>query len=114
MSLLEKLKAHKPKEKTVTVEGDDYLVVGLGRVRKNALLNDSQLKGKLDGATLESNLLAACVCDPSTREPLMPLPGEWDIPSHIAAPLVAACIEVLGLDSDESKVLEKKSEETPA
>jgi len=113
MSLREKLKAAKPREKRLTLDGDKYLVRGLSRVRKNELVEKCQAKGKLNNALLEATLLSECVYDPADGKLVMSDPNDWDVPSHIAGPLIKACIEVCGFDdSDEAAALEKKSEAT--
>lgn len=111
MSLRDKLKSRKPKECTVTIEGDVFLVRGPGRVAKNQLLAKSEKKGKVDTELLEANLLATCVLDPQTCEPVMPEPADWDIAADVAAPLVKACIEVCGLDRDDTGAMGKDSSE---
>jgi hypothetical protein len=110
MSLKHKIKSAKPRETTVVIDGDAFLVRGVGRIQKNELVAKSQNKGSLNNANLEANLLAACVLDPVTFEQVMADPADWDVPSHIAGPLVRACIEVCGFDDDEAKQIEKKSE----
>ena len=108
----DKIKSAKPRETIVVIDGDSFLVCGVGRIQKNELVARSQVKGALNNASLEANLLAACVLDPATFEPVMSDPADWDVPSHIAGPLVRACIEVCGFDDDEAKQIEKKSETT--
>lgn len=105
--LAEKLKSLKPEEMRVAIDGDIFLVVGIGRIQKNKLLASCQRNGKLDPALLEGNLLAECVRDPETREQVMPNPNDWDLPSHVVSPLVSACIKVCGLDADETKEMGK-------
>lgn len=112
MSLREKLKAAKPREKRLTLDGDEYLVRGLSRVRKNELVEKCQAKGKLNNTLLEATLLSECVYDPADGKLVMDDPSDWDVPSHIAGPLVKACIDVCGFDDSEASVLEKKSETT--
>lgn len=112
MSLKAKIKAAKPREKQVVIDGDTLTVKGLSRVAKNELVNKCSKAGKIDNDRLESALLAACVYDPADDTLLIPDPSEWDVPSHIAGPLVKACIEVCGFDDEEAKALEKKSEAT--
>lgn len=112
MSLKAKIKSAKPREKQVVVDGDTVLVRGLTRVRKNELVNKCQKAGKMDSDKLEAALLSECVFDPSDNTLLMSDPNDWDVPSHIAGPLVKACIEVCGFDDDEARQLEKKSEAT--
>lgn len=108
MSLRDKLKAYKPRETTVEIDGDAFLVRGLGRIRKNELVDKCSAKGKLDNEKLESMLLAECVCDPATGELVMSDPADWDVPSHVSGPLVKAVLEVCGFDNDEARQLEKK------
>lgn len=111
MSLRDKLKAKTVKTKTVTIDGDEYLVKGLSRVAKNELVNNSMDGKKMNNARFEASLLAACVCDPSTGEPVMPDAKDWDIPSHIAGPLVAEVMKVCGFGDDEVSEYQKKSDE---
>ena len=112
MSLKAKIKSAKPREKQVVIDGDTLTVRGLSRVAKNELVNKCTKVGKIDNDKLESLLLASCVYDPSDDTLLMPDPADWDVPSHVAGPLVKACIEVCGFDDEEAKALEKKSEPT--
>jgi len=112
MSLKERIKQAKPREKQLVIDGDTVVVRGLSRIRKNELVNRCQKAGKLDNDKLEAALLSECVVDPADNSLLMPEPSDWDsVPSHIAGPLIKACIEVCGFDDDEAKQLEKKSEE---
>jgi hypothetical protein len=111
MSLAEKLKARKPQEKIVEIDGDKYLVKGLGRVAKNRLYNEASSEGSWDVAAFEGMVLAACVCDPETREPVLPNPDDWDLDPKVTGPLVEACSELLGLSKSETEAV-KKSETT--
>lgn len=108
MSLRDKLKAYKPRETQVEIDGDVFLVRGLGRVRKNELVDKCSSKGNLNNEKLEAMLLAECVFDPSSGELVMSDPADWDVPSHVSGPLVKAVLEVCGFDSDEARQLEKK------
>ena len=108
MSLKEKLKSAKVMTEHVVIDGDEYLVRGLSRIRKNELVEKNSPKGRLDTAAFEGAVLAECVLDPATSEPVMPDPADWDIPSHVAGPLVKACLKVCGFDEGEARQLEKK------
>ena len=107
--LAEKLKQLKPEQVVVTIDGTNFLVVSPGRIAKNQLLAASQKGNKIDPVLMEANLLAECVRDPETGEKVMPDVNDWDLPSNVVAPLVAACIKVCGLDSDEVKQMGKDS-----
>lgn len=105
MTLSDKLKARKAPEETVIIDGDSYLVVGLGRKDRGQLLKSSE--------SLECRALAKCVRDPDTREPVMPDPKDWEDLDDGAAvgKLANACISVLGLDDSETKAMGKGSQE---
>ena len=108
MSLWDELKAIPVKERTVNVAGKELLVREPMQIEKHEMMERSQTAGKLDNAKLEGEVLATCVYDPQTREKLQPKASEWNLPSHIVGPLVAACIDVCGFDNTEVQVLEKK------
>lgn len=111
-SLAEKLKASKPRELIVEVDGDKYLVRGLSRVAKSKLYNQAvSPAGKWDAATYEGLMLAACVRDPETEELLLPDPADWDIPAELSGPLVEACADLIGLSKSEKDAV-KNSEPT--
>lgn len=99
-------------EKSVELAGQKLVVIGLTRSRKAEITADctSRKTGRIDNALLESKYLACCVCDSTTREPIQPDFREWNLSSHVVAPLVAACVEVNGLDEEEATALLKKSE----
>lgn len=101
--LRERLKAKRPKELTVIIDGDTFLVRGIGRIQKNALVERCQhaKTGKMNTPLFESEILAACVCDPATGEPVMPDPADWDIPADVSGPLVDACTDVCGFNRSE-------------
>ncbi len=111
--LRERLKAKKAKELTVVVDGDSFLVRGIGRVQKNALVERCQDRktGRMNTPLFESEILAACVCDPSSGEPVMPNPDDWDIPADVSGPLIDACTEVCGFNRQEREQV-KNSEPT--
>lgn len=112
MTLRDKLKARKPKEITLNLDGEKVIVRGIPRSLKNQIAARCEVKGKLDNQKLEAELLAACVIDPETNAPAMPDLNDWDIPADVAGPLVAACIEVCGLDSSEYRDKLKNFEPT--
>ncbi len=98
-SLRERLKAKKLNEKTVTVDGDEYLVRELARTANNELLMRSSINGEVQGDRYEAEYMAACVCDPETNELVEPDWTQWaDVPVHISDPLFAACMEVRGAE----------------
>ena len=106
MSLREKLKQIKPKETTVTIEGDEFLVRFPGRIAKNQAFAKATVKEELNATLLESQLLSVCVLDPSTGDPVMPDPDDWDLDGDVG-PLVRAVIDVCGLDKDDTKAMGK-------
>lgn len=108
MSLKEKLQAAKPREVTVNIEGDEFLVIGVSRSAKNKIVEQcTDDNGKMDVSQFEATILAACVCDPQTRVPVMPEPLEWDVPSHIAGPLVEASMNCCGFSKEEKDKAKK-------
>jgi len=113
MTLGEKLKQRKPREKIVTIDGDDFLVRFPGRAEKNKIFAKSQLNDVLQTDLLEKNLLASCVLDPATQQPVLPNAKDWDLPSDISQ-LVTAVIDVCGLDRNEAKAMGKDSSENPS
>jgi hypothetical protein len=113
MSLRDKIKARKPKEILLQVDGDKYLVRGMSRVAKGELVRRcSNKSGGIDSDKLEAETLAACVLDPETQEQVMPDPNDWDVPADFSAPLVSAAISVCGFDSSEIKEKLKNLEAT--
>ncbi|MCA9130748.1 MAG: hypothetical protein KDB22_26865 [Planctomycetales bacterium] len=113
MGLFADLKAIPPAEKTVDLGGGrKVVVIGLSRTDKCDMVASctSKKTGRCDNQLLESKYLARCVCDPETREPIQPDCREWNLASHVAAPLVSACVEVNGLDEEEAEALLKKSD----
>ena len=112
MNLGEKLKQRKPKELIVELDGDKYLVRGIGRVEKNKLMSACAKKDKIDWDQVESTALARCVLDPKTEQPVLPNKEDWDIAADAAAPLVDAAIKVCGFDSSEVGRTVKNSDTT--
>lgn len=110
MSLRDKLKQRKPAEQTVTLDGDEYLVRFPGRMAKNKAFAAATVKALLKPELLEPQLLAICVLDPATEQPVMPDPADWDLPSDVG-PLIRAVIQVCGMDKDEAKDMGKGSGE---
>lgn len=106
MSLRDKLKQRKPKEITITLDDDQYLVRFPGRVAKNQAFAKATIKDELNPSLLESQLLAVCVLDPATFDPVMPDPADWDLSADVG-PLVRAVIDVCGLDKDDTKAMGK-------
>lgn len=104
MSLKDKVLARKPKTETVNVEGDDFLIVGKSRRDRGVLFAKARNKkdGQVDSDKLEGLLLAACVCDPETKEPLLGDFRDWDgVDSAITGPLVAHIMRICGLDKQD-------------
>ena len=112
MNLGEKLKQRKPREKTVELDGDKFLVRFPGRSQKNQIFAMSQVNDKLDTDLLECNLLAVCVLDPSTFEQVLPNAADWKSLASDVSQLVSAVIEVCGLDRSETKAMGKDSSES--
>jgi hypothetical protein len=104
MTLAERIKKKTVLERQVEVEGEAFLVRGLSRLdRSRQFAASTKAKsGTLDIAKLEANLLAVCVLDPETRQPVFATAAEWDsVASHITAPLVEAVKKVCGLDNED-------------
>lgn len=104
-SLRERLKAKTIASESVIVDGDSYQVRGLTKLARGKLFAKSRKKdGSVNTDMLEGLLLTACVCDPETQQPLFQESEirEWDsVPSHVTGPLVAAVMQVCGLDKQD-------------
>jgi hypothetical protein len=102
MSLRERTQAKKRKSIVVTVDGDDYLVIGLSHLDRAKCFNEGRDKrGDMPAGRIELNLLGDCVCDPETQQPLMDW-TEWkDVSSHITAPLISVIRECNGIDEED-------------
>jgi hypothetical protein len=105
MKLGEKLKALKPAESVITIDGNRYRVVGLLGSKKADLLSQSRDKkgsfipGKADGL-----FLSACVRDEESGEQFFSEDewAEWgSVPGSITGPLMAECMKVCGVDNDD-------------
>jgi len=105
MKLGEKLKAIKPAESVVTIDGNRYRVVGLLASKKADLLAAARDKkgtfvpGKADGLFLSS-----CVRDDDSGEQFFS-EDEWQewgsVPGSITGPLMAECMRVCGVDNED-------------
>ena len=108
----EKLLAKQRPQRRLTIDGDEYLVVGLTRVeRADVMAQTRGDDGKIDSQELERLLLSRCVHDPENGQALLFADVErasWDrVPAIIVAPLVAAVIELNGLDNQDTGRTEK-------
>jgi len=109
-TLAERLKAKKAKEKTIEIDGDNYLVKSIGRIDKINLVERCLKKGKVDEVRFEAEYLAACVFDPDSGDLVEKDWQNWDIPSYIADPLVEAVMEVNGLKVSKVDIVKKSAE----
>lgn len=100
MSLSERLKIKSVKTITVTVDGDTYVVTGMSKLHRGRQFAKARKKdGSVDSGKLESLLLAECV---AAEDGSKATAEEWDFaPAHITSPLVAAVMEVCGLDKQD-------------
>ena len=114
MTIWKRIKESKPKSVDVEVDGESLHIRGMTRAEKNALVAGCTIKNKLDNDLLEAKVLAFCVCDPETKEPIQIDHREWDdVPAAFAGPLVNACIPLCGFDDSElTRKQEKKSDTT--
>lgn len=106
-AIFDKLLETPPSERVVESAGGEVLVRGMKTSERLKLQTQStSSRGKIDNAKFQSLLLSACCLDPETEDPIEPDWREWDkIDSGVAAPLVVAVAEVIGLDDDETKAL---------
>ena len=115
-AIFDKLLATQPSERTVESAGGEVLVRGMKTSKRLELQTQAtSSRDKIDNAKFQSLLLSACCLDPKTEDPIEPDWREWDkIDSGVAAPLVVAVAEVIGLDDDKTKTLisAKKSDTT--
>lgn len=101
MSLKEKLLAAKPRTVRVTVDDMEFVVQSIGRVAKSELvLRCTGSDGKLNNARFEGEILAACVLDPETMQPVLSS-DQWDVPAYVSGPLVEAACDVCGFSARE-------------
>lgn len=103
MSLKDRVLAKKPKTETVTVDGDDFLIVGKSKRDRGALFAKARKRdGQIDGDRLESVMLTACVCDPETKEPLFDDFKAWDlVDSGVVGPLLSHVMRICGMDKQD-------------
>lgn len=113
MSLRDKVLARKPREETVEVAGEKFLIVGKSKRERAALFAKSRKKDQsLDFTRLEDVMLSECVLDPSTRAKILE-PAEWEgADSEITGPLVSACMKLLGMDKTDLTPKDSDSTET--
>jgi len=118
MRLGDKLKAMKPAESVITIDGNKYRVVGLLASKKAdllALARDKKgtfVSGKADGL-----FLSACVRDEASGEPFF-TEDEWDewgsVPGSVTGPLMAECMRVCGVDNEDVGREVKNLDTTPS
>lgn len=102
MSLREKLLAFKVKEESVTIEGMDFLLVGLTHLeRAKGFAEGRDKKGMMPPGRFDVNFLEMCVRDPETRETVMTWKQWHEVPAHIVAPLVDKIRKMNGFDAED-------------
>lgn len=105
MSLKDKVLAKKPKSETVSVDGDDFMIVGKSKRERGALFAKARKRdGSVDGERLENVMLTACVCDPETGKPVFEESEfkAWDsVDSSLTGPLFAHVMRVCGMDKQD-------------
>lgn len=113
MSLSDKVLARKPRELTIEVAGEKFLIIGKSKREKAAMFAKSRKKDQsLDFVRLEDVMLSECVLDPENRQPILQ-PAEWEgINAEIAGPLIAACMQILGMDKQDLTPKDSDSTET--
>ncbi len=113
MSLRDKVLARKPRELPLEVAGEKFLIVGKSKRDKAAMFAKSRKKDQsLDFTRLEDVMLSECVLDPDTRAKVLE-PAEWaGVDAEIAGPLVAACMQILGMDKQDLTPKDSDSTET--
>lgn len=100
-NLLEKLKSKSVLWVERVVDGDNYAVRGLDLAQKAKVYAQARKSdGMLDSFRLDAGFLAACVCDPETKQPLGDINVWRGVPGHITGPLLSAVADVCGLNTD--------------
>jgi hypothetical protein len=96
------------------VGGERFLLKGLQRIARSQIFADAKSKsGELDTRKAEGLLLANCVRDPDTSEPVIPNWQEWDeIPAAVTGPLISQLMKLNGMDNEDLGKQEKNSEAT--
>ena len=105
MSLKDRVLQRKPLSEPVTIAGESFLIVGKTRRERGAIFARCRKKdGSVDGDRLEAMLLAECVHDPETGQPIFSVAEyrAWDdVDSGLTGPLLAEVMRVLGMDKQD-------------
>ena len=111
MSLAEELKKRSVKVDRVTIDGFEFVVTGLSRADRSALMAKHRRKdGTLDGNKFDSHALSERV---AMADGSVLTPAEWDAtPAHISGPLMAVVMNVCGFDKDDIQRDPKDSDST--
>ena len=111
MSMADELKKRAVKVDNVTIDGLEFVVTGLSRADRSALMAKHRNKdGTLNGSKFDSHALSERVAmkDGSTLTA-----AEWDAtPAHISGPLMAVVMNVCGFDKDDIQRDPKDSDST--
>ncbi len=112
-TLRDRVLAKKPTERTVTVCGLDFVILGKSKRDRAAMFAKSRKKdGTLDYDRLECVMLSECVLDPENKQSVAS-PSEWEgTDAELTGPLVAACMSALGMDKQDISPKDSGSTET--
>lgn len=111
-SIREKTKAASAKyvrEEAVTVDGIEYLAIGLVSGEKNRLRQETRVGEDINVAKFSPRLIAMCICDPETRKPIWNVNDLNDLQEidgldeNITRPLGEAATKVCGWGADAVK-----------
>lgn len=104
MSLRDKIKAKTRKEKTVIVDGDEYLLCGISELDGSRAEAIANIDGKIDGGRMRREILVRSLFDPETKERLYH-DGEASelesVPRHITGELFSVAMKLSGYSSDD-------------
>lgn len=114
MSLKERIKKRDVARETVTVQGEQFLIVGKSKRDRAAIFAKCKSKKteKLNYELLEDTLLAECVYDPELNEPLLDVTEWGSIDSAITGPLMSHVMRVVGMDKDDVNPKDSGATET--
>jgi len=114
MSLKERIKQRDVSKEIVTVQGEKFLIVGKSKRSRAETFAKCKSKKteKLNFELLEDTLLAECVYDPESNEPLLDV-SEWgNVDSAITGPLMSHIMRIVGMDKDDVNPKDSGATET--
>lgn len=102
------------REERVPIRGKDFLVVEIDLAERSRLLADAAANGGLSNDKAEGVLMARCICDPETKEPLIDTKHweKWKAKGSSFSPLLERVLVLNGFKNDEAEEALKNSDTT--